>query len=85
MSNLQWTSTVADSNSTRAAIQAEPAKTLCTCVSQLLSPRVDTEADMLLRLPPPQVHPPCLCYVNEKHYNYANVSVESLQDNSTSK
>lgn len=60
-SYLQWTSTVAFSKATRAAIHAEPAKTLWTWINQPLSPRVDTDADMLLRLPPPQVHPPCLC------------------------
>ena len=60
-SDLQWTSTDADSKATRAAIQTEPAKTFCTCINQPLSPSVDTEADILLRLPPPQVHPPCLC------------------------
>lgn len=46
---------------TRAAIQAEPARTLCTWFNHPLSPRVETEADMLLRLPPPHVHPPFLC------------------------
>lgn len=59
--HLQWTSTDADSKATRAAIQAEPAKILCICINQPLSPRLDTETDILLRLPPPHVHPPCLC------------------------
>lgn len=61
ISDLQCTSTEADSKAIRAAIQAEPAKTLWTCINQPLSPRVDTDADILLRLPPPHVQPPCLC------------------------
>lgn len=59
--NLQWTSTDADSKAMRAAIQAEPAKILWTYINQPLSPKVDTEVDMLLRLPPPHDEPPCLC------------------------
>lgn len=57
---LQWTRTEAASRATRAAIQAEPAKTVWTCINQALSPSVDTDADILLKLPPPHVHPPCL-------------------------
>ena len=59
--NQQCTRTDADSKATCPAIQAAPVKTLWTCVSQPVSPKADTEADMLLRLPPPHVQPPCLC------------------------
>lgn len=59
--NLQWTRTEADSRATRAAIHAAPVSTLCTWINQPLTPSVETEADMLLRFPPPKVHPPFLC------------------------
>ncbi|KAJ0493097.1 hypothetical protein HanIR_Chr12g0582221 [Helianthus annuus] len=44
--------------------------------NQPLSPRVDTEADILLRLPPPHVHPPCLCCEQNDHiiiYIYTSI------------
>jgi len=91
VANLQCTRTDADSIATRAAIHAAPAKTLWMCINQPLSPSKDTEADILLRLPPPQVQPPCLCrihtyiYLNDTQHKNIIYHIVSPQRNPSKK